>query len=388
MKRFSILILIYNFIIATSFGIKNRRENPIRILENTDELYNNTNINIFEPSEKKQSSKPLLLGFTTIKSKEKENNKDKKDIAVINLFFKNVADKSIFKKYIYFTVTIPKKSRRRLKDEAIALRGTLNETTLNEGQVQYIVKGEEGGIPENTESFDLNKNIMFEETKLEPENIKEELDNLGSSVSDVQYSQEFKTNSDQNDYEPEKYKIFKAEEINKYYNKKIQIIGKLLDNYVPSKRINEQLTFKCVHCYPANSLFEAILEKYNETCYSLTSDLSNIVIINLQDAIANLTLKSDNLRFMIENEYEKLLLSEAKDDLLDIEFSSIPISAKTLKKTSSGLSAGGIVLIVIACIVALATVVLIFIFCVKPKKVKEYSRAIDLYNSTATLNSE
>ena len=120
----------------------------------------------------------------------------------------------------------------------------------------------------------------------------------------------------------------------------------------------------------------------------MTSDLSNIVIINLQDAIANLTLKSDNLRFMIENEYEKLLLSEAKDDLLDIEFSSIPISAKTLKKTSSGLSAGGIVLIVIACIVALATVVLIIIFCIKPKKVREYSSAIDLYNSTATLNSE
>ena len=55
------------------------------------------------------------------------------------MFFKNVADKSIFKKYIYFTVTIPKKSRRRLEDETIALRGELNETTLNEGKVQYIV---------------------------------------------------------------------------------------------------------------------------------------------------------------------------------------------------------------------------------------------------------
>lgn len=82
---------------------------------------------------KKQSSKPLLLGFNTIYSKQKEdnNNNNKKEITLINLFFKNVADKSIFKKYIYFTVTIPKKTRRRLEDETIALRGELNETTLN-----------------------------------------------------------------------------------------------------------------------------------------------------------------------------------------------------------------------------------------------------------------
>ena len=125
------ILLIHTFIISNSFGINNIRENPIRILENTDEL-NNT-INKFEPSEKKQSSKPLLLGFNTIYSKQKEDNNNQKEITVINLFFKNVADKSIFKKYIYFTVTIPKKSRRRLEDETIALRGELNETTLNEG---------------------------------------------------------------------------------------------------------------------------------------------------------------------------------------------------------------------------------------------------------------
>ena len=144
MIKFPILILIHTFIISNSFGINNIRENPIKILENTDEL-NNT-INKFEPSEKKQSSKPLLLGFNTIYSKQKENNNNKKEITVINLFFKNVADKSIFKKYIYFTVTIPKKSRRRLEDETIALRGELNETTLNEGKVQYIVKNKEDGI--------------------------------------------------------------------------------------------------------------------------------------------------------------------------------------------------------------------------------------------------
>ena len=155
MKKFPILILIHTFIISNSFGINNIRENPIRILENTDEL--NNSINKFEPSEKKQSSKPLLLGFNTIYSKQKENNNNKKEITVINLFFKNVADKSIFKKYIYFTVTIPKKSRRRLEDETIALRGELNETTLNEGKVQYIVKNQEKRIPENTESFNLKK---------------------------------------------------------------------------------------------------------------------------------------------------------------------------------------------------------------------------------------
>ena len=155
MKKFPILILIHTFIISNSFGINNIRENPIRILENTDEL-NNT-INKFEPSEKKQSSKPLLLGFNTIYSKQKEDNNNKKEITVINLFFKNVADKSIFKKYIYFTVTIPKKSRRRLEDETIALRGELNETTLNEGKVQYIVKNKEDRILENTESFNLKK---------------------------------------------------------------------------------------------------------------------------------------------------------------------------------------------------------------------------------------
>ena len=56
---------------------------------------------------------------------------------------------------------------------------------------------------------------MFEEEKLEPEQIKEELDNIGASISDVQYSQEFKFNSEENKYTPEKSKIFHAEEINK-----------------------------------------------------------------------------------------------------------------------------------------------------------------------------
>lgn len=152
--------------------------------------------------------------------------------------------------------------------------------------------------------------------------------------------------------------------------------------------MNEQLTFKCVHCYPVNSIFEASLEKYNNTHYSLSSDLSHIVNINLQDAKANLTLKSDNLRFMTEREYDELFISEAKEDLLDIDFSSIPINAKILKRTSSGLTVGSIVLIVIACVVALATVTLLIIFCIKPKNVKEYSSAIDLYNSSATLNNE
>ena len=152
--------------------------------------------------------------------------------------------------------------------------------------------------------------------------------------------------------------------------------------------MNEQLTFKCVHCYPVNSIFEASLEKYNNTHYSLSSDLSHIVNINLQDAKANLTLKSDNLRFMTEREYDELFISEAKEDLLDIDFSSIPINAKILKRTSSGLTSGSIALIVIACVVALATVTLLIIFCIKPKNVKEYSSAIDLYNSSATLNNE
>lgn len=251
-----------------------------------------------------------------------------------------------------------------------------------------LVKIQEDRILENTESFNLKKNIMFEEEKLKPEQIKEELDNIGASISDVQYSQEFKSNSEENKYTPEKSKIFHAEEINKNLNKRIKIIGKFLDNYVPDRRMNEQLTFKCVHCYPVNSIFEASLEKYNNTHYSLSSDLSHIVNINLQDAKANLTLKSDNLRFMTEREYDELFLSEAKENLLDIEFSSIPINAKILKRTSSGLTVGSIVLIVIACVVALATVTLLIIFCIKPKKVKEYSSAIDFYNSSATLNNE
>ena len=43
MKKFPILILIHTFIISNSFGINNIRENPIRILENTDELNNTIN---------------------------------------------------------------------------------------------------------------------------------------------------------------------------------------------------------------------------------------------------------------------------------------------------------------------------------------------------------
>lgn len=64
---------------------------------------------------------------------------------------------------------------------------------------------------------------MFEEEKLKLEQIKEELDNIGASISDVQYSQEFKSGSEENKYTPEKSKIFHAEEINKNLNKRIKI---------------------------------------------------------------------------------------------------------------------------------------------------------------------
>ena len=74
----------------------------------------------------------------------------------------------------------------------------------------------------------------------------------------MQYSQEFKSNSEENKFTPEKSKIFHAEEINKNLNKRIKIIGQFLDNYVPDRRMNEQLTLKCVHCYPVNSIFEPV----------------------------------------------------------------------------------------------------------------------------------
>ena len=69
-------------------------------MENTDEL-NNT-INKFEPSEKKQSSKPLLLGFNTIYSKQKEDINNKKEITVINLFSKMLRINQ-FSKNIYIS---------------------------------------------------------------------------------------------------------------------------------------------------------------------------------------------------------------------------------------------------------------------------------------------
>ena len=43
---------------------------------------------------------------------------------------------------------------------------------------------------------------------------------------------------------------------------------------------------------------------------------------------------------MTEREYDELFISEAKEDLLDIDFYSIPINAKLLKRTSSGLTVG------------------------------------------------
>ena len=68
-------------------------------MENTDEL-NNT-INKFEPSEN-QSSKPLLLGFNTIYSKQKEDINNKKEITVINLFSKMLRINQ-FSKNIYIS---------------------------------------------------------------------------------------------------------------------------------------------------------------------------------------------------------------------------------------------------------------------------------------------
>ena len=169
MKEIFILI-IFSFIIQKSTEFEPKRDYLIRMLDYDDEelsTYNGTEPDtdpeevpetqpmtqpmtqpltqikteeVKEKYHKQTKTKPVLKGFNLIKKEEKKDDGPTEPASLI-VFFKNVGDKSVFKKYIYFYITIITNRVRVLENQNQTLvKGVLNENSLSSYNVEYIVK--------------------------------------------------------------------------------------------------------------------------------------------------------------------------------------------------------------------------------------------------------
>ena len=381
MKGFPLLIIISIFIISSSFEIKDKVINPVRILQDEDET--DLNYTAFEPPEESQIEKHVLLGFEA--KPKSSGNKDV--LKEMNIFFKNIPGITKFKKYVYFTVnyTPNKRNRRRRLDEKgttqKALKGILEETTLDEDIVKYIVDIEF----DDMKSFNLGKNIQFLDTNYNDlDFIQKKLEDLQESDTDVQIPPYISLNSSEQ-IKKEKILYFKADEIKELQKKQIKIIGKFSKDYEPDEKL--QLKFICINCFPSYSEIDAFFEKYdNDDSYSLTCYFSDIFKINLEDAYDNKTLRN-----LSENsDYEILSLKSNKNEnLLNIDYNYMStISNLKYKKKSNGLSTGAITGIVIGCVAVLICVTVLAIYFGRKKKAIAHSSAIEFYNSSFALNND
>ena len=384
MKGFPLLIIISLFIISLGFEIKDNRENSIRILQDDDDEtdLNNTS---FEPPEGSPIQKPILLGFNSEKHENSEILKE------INIFFKNVPGKSVFQKYIYFTVNYKSDRRRRRLDEGgsmkkAALKGVLDESTLKEDIVKYNVQNENKEI----KAFTLEKNIQFLNKSYSDLNyVKNKLEELDESISDVEFTQDFSFESAEQDYNENSFTFFYAEEIKQFPNKQIQIIGKFSQEYEQDN--NTQLKLFCPKCFPTDFEFDGYLEKYNNAdTYSLTCYLSDVFKINLENAYGDFISNDQKLRYLQKNNKGKrIFLSGGDDDLLNIDYNYIStISNLKYQKKNDGLSAGAITGIVVGCVAVLIFVTVLAIYFGRKKKAIGHSSAIEFYNSTFALNND
>ena len=106
MKEIFILI-IFSFIIQKSFELEPKRDYLNRELQQDLELptYNWTEPEpeqIEEKYHESKKTKPVLKGFNLIKKNEEKKEDGQKEKSSLVVFFKNVGDKTVFKKYIYF----------------------------------------------------------------------------------------------------------------------------------------------------------------------------------------------------------------------------------------------------------------------------------------------
>lgn len=395
------ILIIFSFIIHKSIELEPERNYLNRNLENLEDEMQTDNGNWTEsdPSSdieigtdpakevnyEKPTTKPVLLGFNFIKNTENK-------VGQLKVFFKNIAKKSIFQKFIFFFIIITKKVRVLEDGKKQLVKGELNETSLLTDNVEYIVKKDD----------DINKNIidLFEgkvSAKMEKPNIvflsndtninaTEQL--LNKIVeSDITYiSETVLEDITEQEYNPEKTILFYVQNIRKIGSQSYKLTGNFSKPFEIENN-KEIITFNYKYISQINT-FDATLTKLNDGNYQMSFSIPNYIEIDLNSAWANITERKITIQRRLEtnNYYEQLQFKETSPNQLELPLPSPETHSFGGKiGSSSGLSGTAIAFIVIGSVLVLVCVGIAAIYLSRSKPKQNDASAIEFYNSSLSV---
>ena len=339
-------------------------------------------------------TKPVLKGFNLIKKEEKKGDGPKEQSSLV-VFFKNVGDKSVFKKYIYFYITIINNKVRLLendnKNNQKLVKAVLNENSLSSDNVEYIVEETEEikQVIEGKASAKMEQpNIIFlGQDSTNSTDIVKEIETLlnDTKTSDITImSEEVLEDITNQDYEPNSIIYFNVQDIKKSGSQSYRITGNFT---IPFEMESEKEVI--IFHLPEIDTFKATLSKIGYEIYQMSFSIPDYIKTDLNYAWANITERKIIKKRRLEEKnkyYETLEFSEKEKDQLSLPKDTIKSQSYGVKITSSGgLSGGAIAGIVIACVFVLVCLVFVIIFFMKPKPQPKDISAIDFYNSSLSV---
>lgn len=413
-----IIILIFSCVVQKSIELVPESNNHIRKLQDYEELssYNGTEPELdseFPPETQPLTqpmtqieteivkkyhepikTKPVLKGFNLIKKEEKKDDGPKEQSSLV-VFFKNVGDKSVFKKYIFFYITIINNKVRLLendnKNNQKLVKAVLNENSLSSDNVEYIVEETEEikQVIEGKASAKMEQpNIIFlGQDSTNNTDIVKEIETLlnDTKTSDITImSEEVLEDITNQDYEPNSIIYFNVQDIKKSGSQSYRITGNFT---IPFEMESEKEVI--IFHLPEIDTFYATLSKIGYEIYQMSFSIPDYIKTDLNYAWANITERKIIKKRRLEEKnkyYETLEFSEKEKDQLSLPKDTIKSQSYGVKITSSGgLSGGAIAGIVIACVFVLVCLVFVIIFFMKPKPQPKDISAIDFYNSSLSV---
>jgi hypothetical protein len=342
-------------------------------------IYANKSVDdIISSSGQKLNSKIEILTFSNFIS-----NKDKKTAKGIVYFKGSPQSLFILRKYINFTIIKGGSKLRFLDESSIFVNGTKNEAKSQSGLAAYVVKYTD--IDKANLTLTPNDKIkdFFTYDYSDFQGISTKLDDEIAHPKDLNISNE-------NGFTYEEIKLLRNETYYSTNSFSLQIDGRTLKNisiedweivylsYIPMFKKNNRDEIKCKLLNKTKSFLITCSPMHNVDTYI------NTIIINIYNS------DTKKLRFLDEKNNHTLYIPSDTEGEIHHEYK--PISSPfAKKKSSSGLSAGAIVAIILS-ILAVVVAIGAILLClnrvpharIAPNK---NIQDINIINSTTNINN-
>ena len=345
-------------------------------------IYANKSVDdIISSSEQKLNSKIEILALSNFNFIPNTNNKRAKGI----VYFKGPSQSLIkLKKYIKFKIIEGGKNLRFLDESGISVYGTKNKIKSKNGLAAYDVECTDIDKASLTltpndkiKDFFTNDYSDFSgfSTKLDDEIIHPE--NLNISDKNFQYK-EIKFLSPKPDYSTNSFSLKIDGGTLKRENISIEDWEIVYLSYIPMFKKNNRDEIKCKLLNKTISFLITCSPMHNVDTYI------NTMIINIYNS------DSKKLRFLDEKSNHTLYIPSDRQEEIHYEYK--PISSPfAKKKSSSGLSAGAIVAIILS-ILAVVVAIAAILLCLNRVPHARFApnkniQDINIINSTTNINN-